>query len=152
MARLQPPVVMVLDQMVIGVARKCQRVQPQRINGAFCQPRQLRAQSQQVRQVKPDDVVAQEMVRTLRHRLEPDQRLFDQPATRHHLVRPIVPHGGKGKDPCRPGVNLEVQRDTPVGKGERPLRHQAAPPDSHPDDRAASGAILFAQTPDILPR
>lgn len=55
----QRPVLVVFDQMVIGVAREGQRVEPERIDDRQLQQSQAGAQGGQLRQVEMQDVVAE---------------------------------------------------------------------------------------------
>ena len=56
---LQRAVLVVLDEVVVGIARKRQRVQAQRVDGGQAQQAQIRLRSSQMRQVVGDQVVAQ---------------------------------------------------------------------------------------------
>jgi hypothetical protein len=71
MPDLQPTVLIMLDQMVIGIARKGQGVQPKRIDRRRPQPRQPRPVGHQMRQIVPEDVVTHQMRRTVAQRLQP---------------------------------------------------------------------------------
>jgi hypothetical protein len=69
MPHLQAPVLIMLDQMVIGVARKGQRIEPQRINRPRRQNRQSRAVRSQIRQIVAQDVMPHHMRRPVAQRL-----------------------------------------------------------------------------------
>ena len=61
MARQQPPVMIVLDQMMIGVARKRERIEPESVNGGLHALRKPRSQSGQMRKVMAQNVVTDQM-------------------------------------------------------------------------------------------
>lgn len=62
MPRLQAPVMIVFDEMVVWIARKGERVQPQGIDRGACDRRKPRADSSQMRQIMAKNVMTQQMV------------------------------------------------------------------------------------------
>src|SRR5690606_2365874 len=62
MTGLQTPVMIVFDEMVVGIARKGERVQPQGIDRRACDRRQPRADSSQMRQIMAKYVMTKQMV------------------------------------------------------------------------------------------
>ena len=63
MTALQPPVLIVLDQVMVGILRERKRVEPQRVDDGLTEKLQISGCSCQVRQVERDDVVPNQELR-----------------------------------------------------------------------------------------
>ena len=106
------PVLVVLDQMVVGVAGERQRVEPEGVHGRKLEQPQVRVGGSQVGQVEVDQVVAQHETGAVSQIVQPGQRL-GQAATamdigeRHVRVRP---QAGQGMDPLVDLPDLQIQR------------------------------------------
>ena len=109
MPDLQPPVLIVLDQMVVRIARKGQGVQPQRIHRRRPQSREPRPIGHQMRQVMAQDVVADQMHGPGAKRLQPIQRRVQRCPFVNQ--RRLAPHRRKGEQPRRFRINLQIDRD-----------------------------------------
>jgi hypothetical protein len=70
MTDLQAPILIVLDQVVIGIARESQWVEPQRIDRCRSKRRQPSPVRDKVRQVMAQDVVPDQMCGIVAERLE----------------------------------------------------------------------------------
>ena len=108
MPRLQPPVVVVFDEVVIGVPREGQRVQPKRVDRCLHLLAQAGAGGHQMLDVMAQDVVAQDV--------DPFQRLLQQvqrprqPAFWGHHRRPLVAHRRQVEDRGSLRVHLQIHR------------------------------------------
>lgn len=61
MAALKAAVMIMLDQVVIGITRECQGVEPERIDRGVEQPGQRRPGGHEMREVMAQDIVTQHM-------------------------------------------------------------------------------------------
>ena len=109
MPDLQPPVLIVLDQMVVRIARKGQGVQPQRINRGCAQRRKPRPVGHQMRQIVPQDIVSHHIRHSVAQRLQPVQREVQGRAFVNQCL--FSPYRRKGKKPCRLRIDLQINRD-----------------------------------------
>ncbi|KDB05119.1 hypothetical protein U879_03190 [Defluviimonas sp. 20V17] len=62
MPRLEAAILIVFDEVVVGIARKGQRVQPQGVDRGGDQFRQTRAYSREMRKIMAQDVVSDQMI------------------------------------------------------------------------------------------
>ena len=107
----QRPVLVVLDQVVIGVAGKGQGVEAQRVHRGQPQQPQVGIRGPQVGQVEVDEVVVQQEVRAVVQVVQSGQRLGQAAAGAgdgHALIR-IRPHAGQGVDPVVRPADFQVQ-------------------------------------------
>ena len=61
MTALKPPIVVMFDQMVVGIARKRQGVQPKRINRPVCKFGKPRRHRHKMRQIVAQNIVPDNM-------------------------------------------------------------------------------------------
>ena len=105
-------VLIMLDQVVIGIAGEGQGVEPERVHRRQLQQTQGGIGGPQVGQVEIDQVVPQQEVGVIGQVVQPVQRRGEA------VVRPridqgpvgIGPHAGEGVDPLVIPANLQVQR------------------------------------------
>lgn len=116
MARLQAPVVIMLDQVVVGVAGRGQRIQPQRVDRCRAKGRQTRPVGHQMRQIVAQDVVADQMGRTLAECFQPVEGRRKRPALMHEHL--LTAHRRKGKESGSLWINLQIDRNTAYREGD----------------------------------
>ena len=109
MANLQAPVLIVFDQVMIRIARKSQGVQPKRIYRRCAHVRQPRPICYQMRQIVAQDVVANQMCRSIAKRLQSVQRRLQSGPFVNNS--PLTPHRRKGKQIGRFWINLKINRN-----------------------------------------
>ena len=111
MPRLQPSVLIMLHQMVVGVARKGQGVQPQCVDRGRAQGSQTRPIGHQMRQIVAQDVMADQMPCVFTERLQTVQPCVQRPAfVRQSLPTPTA-HRRKSKNPRRFGIDFQINRN-----------------------------------------
>ena len=150
----QRPVLIVLHQVVIGIAGKGQGIEPERVHHRQVQQLEARVRGPQVGQVEIDQVVAQHEVRAVGQLVQPGQRLAQVAADPRdgHLLTRIRPHAGQGVNPVIRPADLQVQRQA-ARKGVFDAvrrRSRIAPPRFHaPGGHVAPlvqwfGAVIFS--------
>ena len=77
---LELPVLVVLDEMVIRVARERQRIEPQRVHRRHLQQPQSRARGLQMGDVELDEIVAEQEARAIREIVKICQGLIEAAA------------------------------------------------------------------------
>ena len=109
MPDLQAPVLIMLDHMVVRIVRKGHGIKPKRVYRGRPQTRQPRTICHQMRQIVPQDIVADEMCGPAAELLQPihcglqRRTLVDQCR--------LTPHRRKGKDPRRLRIDLQINRN-----------------------------------------
>lgn len=124
-ARLQPPVVVVFDKMVVRVARKRERVQPERINRRSERIRQTRPQRHQVRQVMPDYVVTKQVRGAGQGIFQPIESCLEITLGCAYRRPGIIVDGGKCEHFRSCWIDFEVNRNATLQKGLRLFDHTA---------------------------
>ena len=108
---LQPAVLIVLDQVVIGVAGERKRVQPERVDRRFRQKPQAGTCFFQVEQIVLDDVVTEHELRAIGVIVERAQRACEVAAAIDTRVRYPRMDGGEASYFAGVRVDFEVDRD-----------------------------------------
>jgi len=97
---LQLPILVMLDQMVVGIAREGQRVEPQRVDHRQLQQPQVGLGGGQMWQVESDQIMAEQEADAFGERVELLQRgqQIALPETQRGL-RLVTTNGGKAVNP-----------------------------------------------------
>lgn len=117
MPGLKPPVPVMFDEMMIGVSREGERVQPERVNRRFHQLREARPHRRKMRQIMLQEVMADRMRETGNSILQPIKTFLDLPVIGNHHARAVRAHSSKSKDPRRFRVHLQINGKTLLQKG-----------------------------------
>lgn len=116
MPRLQPPIVVMLDEMMMGVARKGQRVQPQRVDRRPHLLAQARAGGEKVLNVVSQNVVAEDEGDIVQRRFQKIERSRGSALRRHHR-RPIMPNRCKIENCGRLRIDFEIDGEATLQEG-----------------------------------
>ena len=114
---LEPAVLVVLDQVVIGVAGKGQRTEAQRIHRRQPHEPQVGVCCREMRKVEGDQVVAQDKGRAVGEIVQLRQRRRQTAAGMHQAMAGIRPHCAKCVDATVLLANLQVQRQPTEPEG-----------------------------------
>ena len=109
---LELPVLVVLDQVVIGIARKGEGIEPQRIDGRQPQQPKIGLCRGEMRQVEEDQVVPQQEVGSTRELVQPRQCRCQVAAAKDAPFAGIRAHRGERMDAAVLLADFEVQRET----------------------------------------
>ena len=104
-------VLVVLDQMVVGVPREGKRIEPQRIDGRPPQQPQVGICLLQNTQVEADQVVAKQKIGAVGEIVEPRQRRGEVTAVEFQTLAGIRPHCSERADARFLPADFEVQRE-----------------------------------------
>ena len=112
MSRIQTPVVIVLDQVVIGVARKCERIEPKRIDRRRSEPRQVWSVGDKMRKIETNDIMPDQVpiIRGLIFKLL--QRLCRIAFPMNYKRGPIAGDTGKRKQTRRSRLDFKIDGKT----------------------------------------
>ena len=113
-APYQGSVLVVLDQIMIGIPGEGQRIEPERVHRGQTQQAQAGICSSQVGQVEADHVVPQHKVRAVSQVVQPGQRrrqIVAHPGNDQGLSG-VRPHTGQGVDALIRPANFQIQRQT----------------------------------------
>ena len=116
MAGLQPPVVMMLDQMVIGIAWKGQWVQPERIDRPGREPGKAGPNGREMRKIEADDIVAEQEIGLGGKRFQPVEGGLPVAVAEDDLLPVPAADGGKGENLRLTRVNFQIDRQATVNK------------------------------------
>ena len=119
LAALELPVLVMLDQAVVGVARKGQRIQAERVHHRQLQQLQVGTGCRQVRPVEGDEVVAKDECRRAGEFVEHCQSLGQVAATEHTGIAGVAEHAGKGMDRVVRDTDFEVDGNAARRKRRR---------------------------------
>ena len=108
---LEPPVLVVLDQAVIRVAGKGERVEPEGVDGRLGQEAQAGTGFPQVGQIVLDDVVSENELRAGGVLVKRPQRAREVAAAVLAGLGCCPTAGGEGANPAGVRIDLEVDRD-----------------------------------------
>ena len=108
---LELPVLVMLDQAVIGVAGKGEGVEPQRIHRRKPQEPEIGVRRGQMRQVEGDQVVAQQAVRADGERIQLRQRRAQRAVVKGEGLAGLRAHRSEGADAAVPAADFEIQRE-----------------------------------------
>ena len=99
-----------LYQVVIGIAWKCQGIEPKRIDRGVNEPPEVWPHSRQVRQIVVQDIMADAVIalRQAGFHLVQCARQSSFPCTDACAI--TIADGGKGKDLGRLGIDFDVER------------------------------------------
>ena len=124
---LELTVLVVLDQVVVGVARECEGVQPQRVDRGKAKQPKARLRGGEVRQVEENQVVAQNEPGAVGKVVQSGRRSPEVVAPKHEPLVAVRAYCGKGVNSAVLPTDLEVQRD--VGRQRIPssISHQRKP-------------------------
>jgi hypothetical protein len=109
---LKTPVLIMLYEMVVGIAWKRQRVEPERIDGRICQCNELRRGRSQVGQIMAQNIVTDDMVEALAEGVESRQMCVDAAVDNQAWYLGVLGDSCKGEYPRFFWINLEVYRNT----------------------------------------
>ena len=115
--RLEPPVVIVLHEVVVWVPRKRERVQPERVDRRLHDARQTRPVCREVREIMAQEVVSERVLDAIERRFELGQALVKVPIPATDRGGCTAPDRRKGEDLGRLRIDLQVDRETPIQKG-----------------------------------
>ena len=107
---LEPAVLIVLDEVVIGMARKGEWAEAQRIHRRQPQQTQIRLRGRQVGQVEGDQVVPQNEGRPIGELVELQQRFRQSAAGMHQALAGIRAHRAESADAAILPANLQIER------------------------------------------
>lgn len=106
MTCLKPSVVIVLDQMIVEVPRKRERVQPQRVDRGLFEEAKVASGGLQVPHVELDNVVAEDEVGGVRVRVETCQGLCQITSRMYECLAGVGPHGRKALQSICLGIDF----------------------------------------------
>ena len=109
-ASLELSVLVVLDQVVIGIAWKGKRIEPQRIHRRQAQEPKIGLRRREMREIEGDQVVPDQKGGSLGQRIKLLQRRRQIPASKDQAASGIGPQCGKGADAAVADADFEVQR------------------------------------------
>ena len=147
---------MVLDQVVVRVLRKRERVQPQRVDRGFPDHLQPARGRGEMVQVEADDVVAEQEGALPGERVKPPERGggIAGPVDQRGLA--VRPDRREGEDARGGGIDLEVDRDAVPeqrrgmrGRGSDPVFHRSA---SRTSSQTAENIPTFREDAVISPQ
>ena len=106
---LKVPILIVLDQMVIRVAREGEGVEPERVDSRQSQQAQVGTSGLQMGKVELDQIVAKQEVSALGEAVQLSQRLFEAAARQRkdYGLADIGPYSGERVD--TPGLPCDLQ-------------------------------------------
>ncbi|VAW18742.1 hypothetical protein MNBD_ALPHA09-1626 [hydrothermal vent metagenome] len=116
MTGLQASITVVLDQVVIRVSRKCERVEPQGVDGRFRHNAQVGRICFQMLHIKMDDVVAKQKPGTVGEFVQRTQSLAKVSTAKNKSLRNPRTHRSKALNPVGLGINFKINRDAPSPK------------------------------------
>lgn len=99
---------MMLDQVVVGVARKGQGVQPKRIDRRHHLVAEPWPCSEQVLDIMAQNVMANDIAGRLQGRFQLVERLLEPSFACHDRRAGTKAHGGQVEDFCFLGINLQI--------------------------------------------
>ena len=139
------PVLVVLDEVVIGVAGEGEGTQQQRIYYRQIQQAQVRLGGPEVRQVESDQVVADQEVGAVCQLVEPVQCRLKAHAAfgKGQPVVGVGPHRGEGVDAGVVSADFEVERQAGLQRGDN-HRSSSKPPATFRDGFHPGGASASA--------
>ena len=106
----------VLDEVVVWVARKGQRVEPQCVDRRAEELRQARSRRSEVGQIMAQDVVTDQMIAVGGRRFQPIKSALQITFSGQDRRRFAVLNRSKGKDPSCFGIHFDVDRNAPLEK------------------------------------
>ena len=107
---LEPAVLIVLDEVVIGMARKREWTEAQRIHRRQPQQTQFRLRGRQVGQVECDQVVPQNEGRPICELIELQQRFRQSAGRMHQAIAGIRADRAESVDAAILPANLQIER------------------------------------------
>ena len=124
---LELAVLVVLDQVVIGVAGKRQRIEPQRIDRRQLQQPKIGLRRCQMRKIKSNQVMTEQKGRALGESVQLGQRRRQVAASKYQAPAGIRAQRGESADAAVPDTDFEVQREAARSKAFRFVRHLWGP-------------------------
>ena len=124
---LELSVLVVLDQVVIGVAGERERIEPQRIHRRHAQEPKIGLRRSQMPEIEVDQVVAEQKGRSVGERIQFGQRDPQVPASEDQSLAGIGAQCGKGMNPTVSDSDFEIQRETAGREAFRFVRHLGIP-------------------------
>ena len=107
----EPAVLIVLHEMVIGVAREGQRTETQRVHRGQPEQPEVRVRGSQVGQVEGDEVVAEDKGRAFSEIVEPVERRAHIAPRMNQALAGVRPHRAERVNDPILLADLQVQRD-----------------------------------------
>ena len=121
MPGFQASVPVMLDQVVVGVPRESERVEPERVDRRFYELCQPRSQGSQMRQVVLEDVMPDWMREPAQRTFQPVEPILELTLQAPDRGCPTGRHGGEGEDLGRPGIDLQIDRQASIEDRAMPL-------------------------------
>ena len=106
---LELSVLVVLHQVVVGVAGKGERVEPQCVHGRNAQKSEIGVRRLQVREIEGDQVVSQQKCRPLGQCIQLPQRGHQVAASKHQPPARVGAQCGESMNASVPDPDFEVQ-------------------------------------------
>ena len=123
-AAFELSVLVVLDQVVIGIARKGERIEPQRIHRRQAQEPKIGLRRLDMREIEGDQVVPEQKGRAVGQHIQLLQRRRQIPASKDQAASGIGPQCGKGADATVANADFEVQRQAAGGEAAVVVRRR----------------------------
>ena len=97
-----------LDEMVVGIARKGQRVEPESVDDPFPKGGEPRPMGHQVRQIVAQDVMPDKVASLAAERLQPVEGRAKLSSAITRDVGAPLPHSRESKQPGGMGIDFQV--------------------------------------------